>query len=329
MSSYKYSISNLCKIPYVSIVENRYDDVDYTFGICTYKRASELQDALESIFSQKTNIRFNVIVTDNNPERYDETEQLIASKYSNKPNIHYLKNSENTEVAGNWNRMFQQCKSKYLIMLHDDDVLFENYLEQMDKLVKKHPEYDIINCEKITWNGSDVVCRNSTVKSLIEHNIYTNMLSFTFNTPSGALFNVEKIIELDGYNWDYEHALDYAFMMRFFANGGKAAKTVQPLMLYRWGNNASSKYEILHNLLVNDYKLKHDISRIVKMNALLFKIFEFFDVKIRLRSILKINGINETFHGYKSAGTLCLCFLKLFSFPYNKLYIDILRKKKI
>lgn len=328
MSDYKFSIKNLAKVPFTSIIEHRFDDVEYTFGVCTYKRADQLDEALKSIYSQITNLRFNVIVTDNNPERYDETEMLITQKYSGKPNLHYLKNSQNTEVAGNWNRMFQQCKTKYLIMLHDDDVLFENYLDQMSILAKKFPEYSIINCAKVVWNGVDVISRRPTVKSIIEHNIYTNTVTFVFNTPSGALFDVKKMIQSGGYDNEYEHCLDYAYMMKYFASGGRAAKTTEALMLYRSVNNASSKYEVLHNLLINDYKLKHDVAVSARMNKLLFKLFEYFDIKIRLRTILKKNGIYETFHGYTPASNLCVLLYKIFLLFHNDIYTKKIRRIK-
>lgn len=312
MSEYKYSINNLSKIPFTSIIENRLSDTDYTFGVCTYKRSNVLVEALESIYSQNTNIQFNVIVTDNNPERNDETEKLITEKYNDKNNLHYLKNSVNIGVAGNWNRMFQQCKTKYLIMLHDDDVLFKSYLKRMCYLIKKFPNATAINCEKITWNGIDEINKESMPKNfLFKHTVWTNILHYDYNTPSGCLFNTKDMLESGGYSDEDGNSLDYALTMRFIISDKQMLKTAEPLMLYRWGNNASTKYEVLHNLLINDYRLKEEVAERISMNKMIYKFLQYIDVRIRLRSIKKINGINETFKGMKPAGsfTVILCSL--------------------
>ena len=80
------------QIPIIEILNNSVEDTFYTFGIPTYKRSKELDEALTSIYNQKSSIKYNVIVSDNNPMRDDETELMMKSKYGKKDNVFYFKN---------------------------------------------------------------------------------------------------------------------------------------------------------------------------------------------------------------------------------------------
>ena len=41
----------------------------------------------------------------------------------------YMKNEENIGMFGNWNRALEVTRTKYVVLLHDDDWLTENYIE--------------------------------------------------------------------------------------------------------------------------------------------------------------------------------------------------------
>ena len=73
---------------------------------------------------QKTNIPFNILIVDNDPQRNCETEELIDS--FNNQNISYYKNSENIGATGNWNKLFELADTEFVTMLHDDDLLEED-----------------------------------------------------------------------------------------------------------------------------------------------------------------------------------------------------------
>lgn len=331
MKKQESSFALLEKMEICEIINNtKSENFTYTFGIPTYKRSVELREAIESVYSQKAKVDFNVIISDNNPERNDETEIMMKEYYSDKPNLLYFKNIENIGSTNNWNRLFQYCQTPYLIMLHDDDVLFENYLERIEYFMKRLPEVSALNCEKITWNGKEsrMVIDNSC-NFVIRHNVYTNFLHFNYGTPSGCLFNVNDVRAIGGYNEEYGNSLDYALIMKFLINDKVCIKTIEPLMLYRWGNNASTKFEVLRNLLENDYRLKEDVAKLVKINSLLKGLFDFFDIKIRLRSILKINGKRLTFRGYKYGGDCFVALYKVFCFFYYNLYINHYCKEKV
>ena len=74
---YHDSFSEVSKIKSIKIVDNEVKSASITFGVPTYKRVNTLRSTLDSIISQNGNYTFNIIVSDNNPERDDETERMI------------------------------------------------------------------------------------------------------------------------------------------------------------------------------------------------------------------------------------------------------------
>lgn len=110
----------------------------YSIVIPTYKRADLLKQALDSAINQKNyHKEYEIIVLDNN-ELIDEATDLLMKQYClEHNNIIYYRNECNIGMFGNWNRCIEVCKSEWLCMLHDDDLLCSNYLETMDSFSLK------------------------------------------------------------------------------------------------------------------------------------------------------------------------------------------------
>ena len=67
----------------------------------------------------------------------------IVEPFLSDPRFIYRKNSQNIgaeRLVSHWNMLLEECDSPYLIMASDDDIYEPNYLEEMDKLVRKYPE---------------------------------------------------------------------------------------------------------------------------------------------------------------------------------------------
>lgn len=142
---FKYvdNFSKTAHIPSISIIESKIDYIpEITIAIPTYKRTDLLKEAIDSAINQIAYTNYDIIVVDNNPERDCDTEKLMRS-YNN-PIISYYKNSENLGMVGNWNRLFTLAKGIYVVMLHDDDLLYPNYLSTIIKSCSKLPNVDIV-----------------------------------------------------------------------------------------------------------------------------------------------------------------------------------------
>ena len=327
--SYKDSFKEIEKIGVNVIFGAILPYADYTFGIPTYKRSKDLEKAIESIYSQKTDIPFNVIVVDNNSERNDETECLLLDKYSSKSNFQYLKNNENIGMAGNWNRLFLQCQSKYLIMLHDDDYLYDFFLSYMDMLVHSIPDFSVINSRKKKWNGRDAVHQYSPLGQVtyIEHSAYTNLLNYEFYAPSGCLFNMENIINAGGFDSQTYPSIDYVFILKLLLNKKKCITTTDELMLYRCVDNATSKKKTVLLWIDFEYKLKRELTEFLNLNLFIRKLVVAYTTKYWLNTLHRQFGEKIIYKKISAPSRPCMAFIRLIRYLVQTIFINRLHKK--
>lgn len=128
----------ITKITSIPIKITVVKEAKFTIAIPTYKRTSLLREAIDSCLQQKTNIPFNILIVDNDPQRNCETEELITSYVSK--NISYYKNTENLGLTGNWNKLFELAQTDFVVMLHDDDKLEDDYIQKINKVLKHYQE---------------------------------------------------------------------------------------------------------------------------------------------------------------------------------------------
>ncbi len=96
-----------------------------TMAIPTYNRAnSYLPQALKSALNQ-TYPQVEIIVSDNCSS--DHTEQCVKSFAD--PRIRYFKQSKNIGANNNGNFCVEKAQGSYLLMLHDDDVIDDDFIE--------------------------------------------------------------------------------------------------------------------------------------------------------------------------------------------------------
>lgn len=198
------------KVPEVSIM------------IITYKRADKLKIALDSAINQDYKMKYEIIVCDDSG--YDKETDLLMKKYCKKyKNIIYYRHEKNLGQYANWNRACELCRTNWYCLLHDDDILKENYLTLLmnskDRFVdigligvyeeandtrsdnkdKKVRFIDRLINTFIRINNGKLI--NLSLKDNIKH-IY--VMNSTF-------INKEKAIEIGGLDDNYFPSSDFAF----------------------------------------------------------------------------------------------------------------------
>jgi hypothetical protein len=253
-----------------------------------------------------------VIVSDNNPERYDETEKLISSYYVNKENLLYFKNIENLGMAGNWNRLILECKTKYMIMLHDDDCVLPFFLSYVNSVVNKYADVSVLNSGKYKWNGGNIkIAPIKTKYKVIKHSKYTNFAYFSFGAPSGCLFRVDDIKEVGGFDADTYPSIDYVLVQKLCMNKKLVLQSCNKIVLYRIIANTTSKLETQLAWLDMDYNIKEELALTLNIPASIKNVVEYFEIKLRLRSISKIKkGIK--YRGWTAGGDFFLFFFNIY-----------------
>ncbi len=252
-------VDNFAKIEGIESVKvfgNEDSSAEYTIAIPTYKRTEYLKEAIDSALNQDCSFSYNVIVVDNNPERNDDTEKMMAS-YKNTKNLSYYKNAENLGMAGNWNRLFQLSKTKWVVMLHDDDVLYLNYLSTVDGFILKVKDAGILKPKEDRKDEPKTKIQKKVKRLSCLDFYYGN----AYGTPSGMLFNKEKVVQLGGYNQEFYPSLDYCFNVLFSSNFNFYLYD-EPLMFYRIGVNESLKVETQKQwLIIDSYLIRQLLSR--------------------------------------------------------------------
>lgn len=108
----------------------------FTIITPTYNRPDELAHAVESVLNQ-THKDFQVIIVNDSPD-CDYTN--FENKYSSNAKIIYIKNKENFGVNFSRNIALEKTKdldSDYVIFLDDDDWLYPDALEKINKILEK------------------------------------------------------------------------------------------------------------------------------------------------------------------------------------------------
>lgn len=189
-------------------------DIQPIVSVCipTYKRADSLKSTILSAVHQIGINDYNIIVVDNNPERNDETERLIQSL--SVPRLKYYKNASNLGMFGNHNRAVELSDGKYTLFIHDDDMLFPDYLNLAVDILEKNEKIDFLFTESSRWDmrkdSEKPSCDNNRSRKIrkltIDDFIYRNGYP-----PSGMIFVTKSMLGIGGYNDDYYPSSDYYF----------------------------------------------------------------------------------------------------------------------
>ena len=95
-----------------------------TFGIPAFNRPALLAEALASIAAQTGGSDYEVVVCDDGS--MPETAATVARFPSDK--FFYHRNRPALGAVGNWNEVIQRARGEWIMVLHEDDLLYPWYL---------------------------------------------------------------------------------------------------------------------------------------------------------------------------------------------------------
>ncbi len=235
----------------------------YSILIPTFQRYKLLKEAIDSALDQKGHIDYEVMIVDNDPTSNHKNESLIKS-YS-APNLLYYRNEKNIGMIGNWNRCVELANGKWITFLHDDDLLFPNYLIEMHSAISKFPQiYLFAPSAFIQKNiNNPFLNSNNTKRKYVNLKIkdffYSNLVP-----TQGTMFLRQNCIDLGGYNDDLFPGSDYVFWINYISkyNGIKLSQT---LFSYRIIENETFRPETFINSIKNIYMIRKELSILLKI----------------------------------------------------------------
>lgn len=239
-----------------------------TIAIPTFKRGEIICDAIDSAISQDYDkTKYEILIVDNDPSTENETEKTIRSNYFDVPNLRYFRNHKNLGLFGNWNRCFELSQGEWIVLLHDDDIIYSNFLSDTMGVISqmKNPPA-ILKPEMDTWNNSTTgnnpvpYQKNKFLKySPVKAYDYIFLGNY-IGSPTGCLFNRSKALTLGGFNFNLYPSADTMFILY--------TAMVDTVLLYRKslgarriGDNETFKEGVLDLFIISRY---HVISYLIK-----------------------------------------------------------------
>lgn len=124
--------------------------IPITIAIPTYNRSQYLKEAIKSVISQ-TFEDFELIIIDNDSS--DDTKKVVMSFVDRR--IKYYKNKRNIGMINNWNKCIRLARSKYILILGDDDKLYPDFLSESYNIHLKYPKlgFTFTHCNKVNEKG--------------------------------------------------------------------------------------------------------------------------------------------------------------------------------
>jgi glycosyltransferase involved in cell wall biosynthesis len=249
-----------------------------TVLIPTFRRVDLLKEAISSVLNQyHCDFLWDIVVLDNEEDdgEQNDTEKLIRIIDSQR--ILYYRNSEHIRPGDNFNRAMQIARGKWVCFLHDDDLLVGNTLQKMERLISVFSKRPGKPLGAISAKYHQFIYDSDTRKCNINieqvNKYYCDMplyyglyqlthanLWFTANiggdVPSnGAIFNREAALECGGFIEDFGISGDLILYYRMEKNY-RVYSTVQPMGLYRWGNNTMVRPESTRRVIKDGFDFR-------------------------------------------------------------------------
>lgn len=260
----KGDIAKTSLVPHFCIINNWEERPPrFCFIIPTYKRTDLLKFAIGSCMNQEGfDNDCEILVVDDNPTRDDDTEKCMLSEF-NLPKIAYYKNSVNLRQEGNWNRLFQLSRAEWLIMLHDDDMLYPDFLHYIRITMERYgrevkaffPPY--LGCEYISDHLP--ARRKQSLESRVIKKV-DFLQGFVVAAPVGMCANREAALSIGGVIEASSVAVDYDFCLRLSKIGNIVKQYGYPLGAWRIMENVSQHKEtVLRCMEFGDMVMKETL----------------------------------------------------------------------
>lgn len=240
-----------------------------TIAIPTFNRPALLKEAIFSALNQSNDgTEYEIIVVDNDPEMEEitDTKRVIDSFDDEK--LLYYKNEANLGMFGNWNRCFELARGKWVALLHDDDLLSDNYIKEISKLIRRKDivclasRFEIIDDNSLNNVIKD---KNNNASSYLKTMRISKFDSLFWNTnpygapTCGALFQRDIVIKEGGFSEEFFPSSDWFFMFKL-NNKYKVHRPFNTTGYYRFSVNESLNYKTKY-LFVKDIEKFRNYSK--------------------------------------------------------------------
>jgi len=126
-------------------LEERFSLPKVSVCIPTYNCGNFLSHAIDSVLNQ-TFTDYELIICDN--ASIDDTEEIVKS-YSDR-RIRYFRNPTNLGMVGNWNRCIEKSTGKHVYILHADDLMLPENLDEKVRILDSNHSVGLVHSNYYT-----------------------------------------------------------------------------------------------------------------------------------------------------------------------------------
>jgi len=194
----------------------------------------------------------------NDEQQQKESLQRLVSQY-NHPRVIYKHNPKACSMADNWNYALEQAQTDLVTLLHDDDMLAPNYVENMLLLANKFPRSACYysGVQLINENGKTTLTLADSVKSLISPTkpiIHINGDSGLASLLNGCYIFCptmcyrKSFLPATPFNSAYSMVTDFKFYFDTLYAGHTITGTQEKLYYYR-RHNQNQTAKLTQNMM--------------------------------------------------------------------------------
>lgn len=177
-----------------------------TVAIPAYNGSAFIEEAVNSVLNQTYRVEGIIIIDDYSTDSTVEKAREVIRNNSDRK-INLVLNERNIGYQANWNKCIELCTSRYLIILHQDDMLRSFSCERLISFLKENPELALAG-------GREEICNVSGRPPNRRHpvkpdRIFERGRIFEFVTEessyipcSSVMFDLDKIRQVGGFDID-------------------------------------------------------------------------------------------------------------------------------
>ena len=209
--------------------------------IPTYNGEAYLASALDSILLQNDNEIECIVVDDGSTD----STLSIAESYRDKLSLTIIERQRQSNWVTNTNYALALAEGEYVCFLHQDDLWLENRLSTMKKLIKEHPEVNLLLHSSLFIDSQGTPlglwqCPLPKYPQVIDSNLaIEHLLVQNFIAIAAPIFKRDVALELGRLDETLWYTADWDFWLKI-ASSGDTLYYPRPLTSFRVHPNSQT-----------------------------------------------------------------------------------------
>ena len=270
------------------------DKIFLSYVIPTFNRPDFLKSAIKSILDQNSPFTFEIIIVDNSENMGKDNPNLLIAEAYDDEHIFFYVNEKNLGAPGNWNRGISLARGEYVALLHDDDLLANNYAEviyqAIKTAVKRKKKIGAIVPNRIDFKDEkEITSINEKYMGIKQcqkvNSLVVDLIGPTCCPTCGMLFSKEAVLHVGGFNDVYEPACDYVLGYQMLNSGYAVYRALNTVGYYRTAGNASSNKDIYIQFCKADFCFREYMYSENFMSRIFGHVFRTIEYSISLNGL--------------------------------------------